>query len=177
MGGGNLNRKILVAFVAMMILTIVSVGYATVLVSRTVNMTANIVAVGSISLFSDSACTVPLTTIDWGNSQVQGSYIDKDIFVKETSGVDVWVSWALTGLTQIQNYYTDNGGGITGTGNVGIQFNSGDDTMFCGTVHPLVANGVFDIPIRLLVGTNGVHSDTGYSFSMTITAYDNSAGT
>lgn len=83
--------------IAVIVLSLVLVGviaastYAAISVSTTINSSGTIVAAPGIAVCSDSACTVPLTTITWGSLSPGGS-TTQTIYVKNTGGSSLTLS-------------------------------------------------------------------------------------
>ncbi len=66
--------------------------YGAVSVSTTLSSTGSITTSANIGVYSDSACTTPMTSIDWGTTS-PGSSITRTIYVKNTgSGVSLTLS-------------------------------------------------------------------------------------
>lgn len=70
---------------------------AVITVSSNLSSSGSIVTSLGIAVFSDSACTVPQTTIDWGSATPGGS-VTRIVYVKNTgSGVSLTLSLAASG--------------------------------------------------------------------------------
>ena len=174
-----MSKKILIAFVAMALVTVIAVASAVMIVSFNISNTVTVQTNGNVALYSDSACTVPLgNSIAWSTLSASG-HSDKDIYVKETAGQNVWIVISLTGLSDYgggNNYYSDTGGGLHDVGhpcNIAVEF--AQATMLINTAYALNANSVLDIPVRLMVGDYAVNG--AYGFGLTISAYNNAGGT
>jgi len=63
--------------------------YGAISVSKTLSSSGSIETSADIGVYSDSACTVPITTIDWGAIS-PGSTVTRTVYVKNTgSGVSL----------------------------------------------------------------------------------------
>jgi hypothetical protein len=90
-------RKSLIVIISFgLILFALTAGtYAAFSVNATVNSTGTIVASPDLDLYSDSACTVPLTAINWG-SITPGGTSTTTLYVKNTGGVSSTLSLGTT---------------------------------------------------------------------------------
>src|SRR3972149_1525941 len=78
------NKKVPMATVIVLAITGLLLSFATygaISVSKTLNSTGSIVTTADIGVYSDSACNVPLTTIDWGSISPGGT-VTRTIYVK-----------------------------------------------------------------------------------------------
>jgi hypothetical protein len=69
-------------------------AYGAVTVSTTLSSSGSITTSANIGLYSDSACTTSLTTIDWGTTS-PGSSITRTVYVKNT-GTGVSLTLGMT---------------------------------------------------------------------------------
>ena len=60
-------------------------AYAAINVTANINSSGTITASPNIALFSDSACSIPITTIDWGALSAGGT-VTQTIYVKNIQG-------------------------------------------------------------------------------------------
>lgn len=79
--------------------------YATVNVSTNINSSGSIVATPNLGVYSDSGCTVPLASIDWG-SLAPGGTVTRTVYVKNIQGA---ASLTLGMATNNWNPTTANG--------------------------------------------------------------------
>ena len=71
--------------------------FAVITVSSNLSSSGSIVTSRGIAVFSDSACSVPQTTIDWG-SATPGESVTRTVYVKNTgSGVSLTLNLAANG--------------------------------------------------------------------------------
>jgi hypothetical protein len=85
-----MRKKILyqmaIITLALACLALILTAYAAVNVTTTLTSSGTITTSSNIGLYSDSACTMPLTNIDWGTLAPGGSVI-KTVYMKNTQGI------------------------------------------------------------------------------------------
>lgn len=88
------SKKLLLSpiFLSALILSTAIVGYAAILVNRPFSNTVTLSALGDIKLYSDPACTVPLSSITWG-SYIADQSKDVTVYIKNTGNVNCYLSW------------------------------------------------------------------------------------
>ena len=95
----QVNAKRVAIFVVSACLIGMVVGSAVTLavlnVQRAIPSSGMVVAV-NVGIYSDAACTLNLTSIDWGNVYPGGS-VSRTIYVKNTGNVPMTLSMAATG--------------------------------------------------------------------------------
>jgi len=82
------RRKILVITAIVLATTMIAlmlIASAAIDVSIKINSSGSIAASPNIGVYSDSACTVPLTTINWGSASPGGT-VSQTVYVKNTQG-------------------------------------------------------------------------------------------
>jgi hypothetical protein len=67
--------------------------YAAISVNKSINTSGSIAASPGLGVYSDSACTVPITTIDWGSISPGGT-VTNTVYVKNTGGSSLTLSMA-----------------------------------------------------------------------------------
>ena len=82
------RRKILVITAIVLATTMIAlmlIASAAIDVSIKINSSGSIAASPNIGVYSDSACTVPLTTINWGSASPGGT-VSQTVYIKNTQG-------------------------------------------------------------------------------------------
>jgi hypothetical protein len=82
------HRKMLVATIMILSFTMIAlvlIAYAAINVSVSINSSGSIAVSPNIGVYSDSACTVQLTTINWG-SPSPGATVSQTVYIKNTQG-------------------------------------------------------------------------------------------
>jgi hypothetical protein len=79
----NLYRKMATVPLALACLTLILTAYAAVNVTTTITSSGTITSSMNIGLYENSACTVPLTNIDWG-TLTPGTSVAKIVYIKNT---------------------------------------------------------------------------------------------
>jgi hypothetical protein len=89
-----MNRGIMIAIIALSLCAILGayVAFSILSTTTTVSNTANIEGVG-VGVYSDSACTVPLTSYAWGTLQVPSTN-NLTAYLKTTGNVPITLSMA-----------------------------------------------------------------------------------
>lgn len=78
---------VIALIVAGLVLTITT--YGAISVSKTLSSSGSISTSANISIYSDSACTISVTSIDWG-ALAPGGTVNRTVYVKNTgSGVSL----------------------------------------------------------------------------------------
>jgi len=92
------KTKLKASLAALLICMVAAAAYAAILNTITVNNTCNVIAIG-IGVFSDAACTQPLTEIAWGDIP-RGGQKTFNFWVRSESGNTdtIYISWNTTGL-------------------------------------------------------------------------------
>src|SRR3989337_1309896 len=94
----QVNAKLVALFVVAACLVGIIVGsavtFAVLNVQRAIPSTGLVVAV-NVGVYSDAACTLNLTSIDWGNVYPGGS-VSRTIYVKNTGNVPITLSMTTT---------------------------------------------------------------------------------
>jgi hypothetical protein len=72
-----------------------AVTFAVLNVQRAIPSSGLVVSV-NVGVYSDSACTLNLTSIDWG-TVYPGGYVSRTVYVKNTGNVPMTLSMAATG--------------------------------------------------------------------------------
>jgi hypothetical protein len=148
----KINAKAL-AVIALMIIGIssIAVTLAALTASQNFSSSGTVSNSPNLGVYSDSACTIPLTTIQWGNISA-GTNIQRTIYVKNTSS---GCSLALSMTTS--NWSFVNNGNITLTWDKeGVRLNPGASTaaVFTLTVSPTIIDvTTFSVQISI-TGTN-----------------------
>ena len=89
----RISTGAILAIVAVgLVLTVTTAGLLSV--SQSVSSTGTVTAV-NVGVFSDSSCTVVLTSVDWG-SVAPGNSVTKTIYVKNTGNVLITLSMTKT---------------------------------------------------------------------------------
>ena len=119
--GENMNKKYLLAVLAVALAAIVSVpAIMSTWVSCTITMHAGTGVSGSIGQFTDCLCTTPINTYDWGEL-AQGTNYQCPIYIKNTGNLKVQLFWYAYPLGA--NAYIPIGTGVY-PGGCDIAFNS-----------------------------------------------------
>jgi hypothetical protein len=85
----KISRGAILAIVVVgLVLTLTTVGLVSV--NQTVPSTGTITTV-NVGVYSDSACTLPLTSIDWGTIS-PGTTVTRTIYVKNTGNTQITLS-------------------------------------------------------------------------------------
>jgi hypothetical protein len=82
------KMAVISTILVLLALSLAFTTYAAITVSKSVTTTGTIVASPGLSLFSDSACTVPLTTLNWGSISPGGT-VTKTVYIKNTGGTSM----------------------------------------------------------------------------------------
>ncbi len=86
--------KLVVIVLTIAAFALAALTLAAINVSQNVSSSGTITTSPNIGVYSDSACTVPMTTIDWG-SVSPGGTVTRTVYVKNTgSGVSLTLSMA-----------------------------------------------------------------------------------
>lgn len=83
-----INRKLsalILMIVLIILIALMLTAYARVNVGSNTNSTGSIAFSSNIRVYSNSACTVPLTTLNWGSPFVGGT-VTKTVYIKNTQG-------------------------------------------------------------------------------------------
>ena len=83
-----IGKKLLVGICCLIAITSISISYTTgvFVTTQTVSNSGSITAIG-VELYWDSACTNPISAIDWGSS-MPGSTQEKNIYVKNDGTIN-----------------------------------------------------------------------------------------
>jgi hypothetical protein len=95
----NKNTKIMAALFALIAISIALTytTYAALTANQTLNSVGNVKTTAGLGIYQDSACTTPLTNINWGNA-TPGSAITEIIYVKNIGqGTSLALSMATSG--------------------------------------------------------------------------------
>jgi archaellum component FlaG (FlaF/FlaG flagellin family) len=135
-------QKIAIAIITLITvaLALAATTYAALSTSQSLSSSGSVtvVATASLGLYSDSACTTPLTSISWG-SLTPGGNKTQTLYIKNTGTVSLTLSMA----TSNWNPTTANGP-ITVTWNrAGTVLSSGQSTSAIITL--VVSSGISDI--------------------------------
>ncbi len=87
------KAAIITTVLVLLALSLAFTTYAAITVNKSVATTGTIVASPGLSLFSDSGCTTPLTTLDWGSISPGGT-ATKTVYIKNTGGTPLSLSLA-----------------------------------------------------------------------------------
>lgn len=81
----NKNMKITAALVGLIAISIIAAysTYGALSTNQTLASTGNVKVSPGLAVYQDSACTTPLTSIDWGTA-TPGSAITQTVYVKNT---------------------------------------------------------------------------------------------
>ncbi len=92
--------RVTIIAIALVGLALTMTAYGAISVSTSINSSGSIATSSGISVsspamgvYSDNACTVPMTTIDWG-SVSPGGTVTRTVYVKNTGGVSLTLSMA-----------------------------------------------------------------------------------
>jgi hypothetical protein len=88
-----------VAVIALVIIGIASVAttYAALIVNQNVSSSGSITVSANLGIYSDSGCTVPLSSLSWGNITA-GTNVQRTVYVKNTSsGCSLTLSMTASG--------------------------------------------------------------------------------
>ena len=102
------ERKIMLMG-AMLAITLMSIGVSGLLTtSKTLDTSGSIMAI-NIGVYSNSACTIPISSLDWGTPE-PGDIVTRTVYLKNTGNADMilnmYVSnWSPTG---VDNYLSLN---------------------------------------------------------------------
>mgnify|MGYP000140782920 CR=1 FL=1 len=150
----QVNAKRAVMLVVVACLVGMAVGSAVTLavlnVQRAIPSTGLVVAV-NVGVYSDVACTLNLTSIDWGTVYPGGS-VSRTIYVKNTGNVPMTLSMAATGW---------NPAGAAGQINVtwdkeNASLNSGQSTSATLTLSVLQSvSGVTSFSVNIIISGSG----------------------
>jgi hypothetical protein len=102
------HRKMLVVttiILSVAIIALMLIAYAAINVSVSINSSGSIAASPNIGVYSNSACTVALTTISWG-SPSPGGTVTQTVYIKNTQGT---TSLTLSMTTSSWNPTSANG--------------------------------------------------------------------
>lgn len=181
-----MNKKFL-AVIAILLgaLLVVSV-YAVMLSQRSFNNTATIATIGTIQLYTDSACTQNLTgtTVDWSSTWIANQTMLKSVYIKNVGNSQVWLGWQSSGFPyhdSSTDFYFDGGGGTFSLNTCDFFFqmkNNATTQWRSGTTINLIAlevGGVYNATAMLATCYNPMGGDS-VSFSVTISAYSTSSG-
>ena len=90
------NKKLNLAVIALIVIAafLTATTYAAISTSQTLTSSGTVNVSANLSVFSDAACTAPLSSFSWG-SLSPGSTTNQTIYVKNTgSGVSLTLSMA-----------------------------------------------------------------------------------
>lgn len=88
----HLKRSTKILLATTILFAIITVAFATALITRQFSNTGFIVLTRDITLWKDNLFTQPLTTQDWGNL-AQGSNTLFQFWIKSTGEANVFVKW------------------------------------------------------------------------------------
>ena len=93
------KKKLLISLIAIaLIASSIATAYSALTATVSMTSTGRITTSANIGAYKDSACTQPLTAIDWGNLTV-GSTANYTVYVKNTGTARQTISLAATGWT------------------------------------------------------------------------------
>ena len=145
-------KKIGVAIILLVTitLTLAATTYAALSTSQSLSSSGSvtIISTASLGIYSDSACTIPLTSISWG-SLTPGGTTTQTIYVKNTGTVPLTLSMA-----------TSNWSPTAANGPIAISWNK------AGTV---LSSGQSTSAVLTLTVSSGITDITSYSVQISIT--------
>lgn len=110
------NRKYKLVIAGLAVALAVAVASAVILYSVSVSMTFSIKKEYRLGLYQDSACTIPLTNVNWefdsSDEILEGYYIQYVLaYLKNEANMPVTVTWNLTSSSWQwnSNWYVTNG--------------------------------------------------------------------
>lgn len=97
-GAKRMKTKFKTALAILLVSSILCLSYAAIINTITINNTCNVVAIG-IGVYADSACTIPLTDIAWGDVP-RGGEKTFSFWIRSEAGNDgsIYVYWNTTVL-------------------------------------------------------------------------------
>lgn len=102
----NLKSKVAIIALVVLVLALVastSAFAATTLVTKSVTGSFTVIEyIPNVALYSDEACTTPLTTFSFGTTLHRGDTVTKTIYAKNTGEVDFGGMTVTTNLTATQ---------------------------------------------------------------------------
>ena len=101
------NSKIIVIALTIIALSLVGTTLAAITVNQNLTSTGSIATTANIGVYSDAACTNPLTNINWG-SRSAGNTATQTVYVKNTGTSSLTLTLATTNWnpTVASNYIT-----------------------------------------------------------------------
>jgi len=94
----TMKKGIKISIAALLITAVAATTYAALLNTITINNTCNVVAIG-IGVYADSACTIALTDIAWGDIPRSGQKTFNFWISSESGNLDsIYMYWNTTGL-------------------------------------------------------------------------------
>ena len=101
------TSKYLVVVLALAIMALSGLSIAAITVNQNISSSGTITASPNVSVYSDSACTNAISTINWGSIEAGGS-ASQTIYVKNTGGALMTLSLAVSGWspTSASSYVT-----------------------------------------------------------------------
>jgi hypothetical protein len=95
---------------AVLVAALVGAVFGTVwTLTRTIPNSGRIQSFKDIKVYSDAACTVELTALSWPADMFRGFNYTKNMWVKNTGDVLVWVMWNSTNVPSGCTTYMKNG--------------------------------------------------------------------
>jgi hypothetical protein len=129
-------------------ISVVMSAFGALTTTQKMTSTGSISAIG-VSIYSDNACTIPLTSISWGTLN-PGSSINYTIYLKNTGNIPVTLSMT-----------TSNWNPSSASGYMTVTWNRGGYGLAAGTVVQAVLT---------LTVSSSITNITSFSVDITITA-------
>ncbi len=142
------NSKYLIIALTVAAIALTGLTMAAVTINQNVASSGTITTGPNVGVFSNSACTTALTSINWGNTEVGGT-ASQTVYVEDTGGTAMTLSISVGSWSPItaSAYIT-----VTWTGQ--------------GTL--IQSNGVLAVTLTLTVASNTPGSITSFSNTVTI---------
>jgi len=101
-----MNRKLKLAFISMVVATLVSTTVAAYLLTRQISNNMRILGAAGFILVREDNPTVEVTFIDWGDFSPLDSKTSQDVLgtricIKNTGNIGIVVGWNATGLDRV----------------------------------------------------------------------------
>lgn len=139
-----------------------SLAAAAVLSQKSVTNHAGINAVGSISLWQNAECTVPLTSFDWGDDLVASQALSHRLWIKNDGNVPLGITKEVVGF-EVQSgtsFYSPS----VDVWNFKFTLNGGADWSIPKT---LDAGAVMTVEFNLNIGANPAAVDIDWTVTFT----------
>lgn len=141
---GKMKVAIAIILVVAMLASLVA---AVIMSQKSVTNHAGISAVGSISLWQDAGCTIPLTSFNWGDNLVASQALRYWLWIKNDANVPLQITREVTGFEENDGvrYYSPSASAY----NFVFTINGGNDWSVPKT---LAAGAVMMVEFNLNIG-------------------------